>query len=46
MKSGEYGNGDRPCAVPLENRNGVGFAGRCSAALIFIVMAGQPPGGP
>jgi hypothetical protein len=31
-KSGEYGNGGRPCASPLENGNGVGFAGRCSVA--------------
>ncbi|MFC6447723.1 hypothetical protein [Shinella zoogloeoides] len=31
-KSGEYGNGGRPYALTLENGNGVGFAGRCSAA--------------
>jgi len=31
-KSGEYGNGGRPCASRLENGNGVGFAGRCAIA--------------
>jgi hypothetical protein len=37
-KSGGHGNGGRPCASTLENGNGVGFAGRSTTALIFIIM--------